>query len=82
MDTQVRLRDGVTVKLVPDGRRGIPDRLVILPGGAVLFIELKRPKGGVTAKLQHHWRSWLTKRDHRAHIARTKGEIDDILGTL
>jgi hypothetical protein len=25
---------------------GVPDRLVLLPGGRVIFVELKRPKGG------------------------------------
>lgn len=31
---------------------GVPDRLVLLPGGRVHFVELKRPKGGTLSKRQ------------------------------
>jgi hypothetical protein len=37
------------------GRRGFFDRLVVLPGGVVKFVELKRPRGG---KLSEHQRKW------------------------
>lgn len=43
-------------KLSYVGRRGCPDRLVILPGGGVHFIELKKPRGGalsIQQKLEH-----------------------------
>ena len=32
-------------KLVAAGKRGWPDRTVLIPGGKVLFFELKTPKG-------------------------------------
>lgn len=32
------------------GNRGWPDRLVILPGGTCLFIELKAPRGKLSPK--------------------------------
>lgn len=41
---------GTTVKLVQG--EGLPDRLVLLPGGRVVFVELKKPRGGVVAPLQ------------------------------
>lgn len=50
---------GLCVKLNPLGYGGIPDRLVVLPGPRVAFIELKRPKGGVIARRQHWWRDRL-----------------------
>ena len=43
---RVRAIGGVAEKVTVLGRRGFFDRLVILPGGAVLFVECKRPRGG------------------------------------
>lgn len=43
-------RGGEVRKLAYIGRRGAPDRLLILPYGRVFFVELKRPYG----KPEHH----------------------------
>lgn len=48
---RVRALGGDTRKLVFPGRRGAPDRLVLLPGYHAL-VELKRPRGGVLAEHQ------------------------------
>lgn len=48
---RVKENDGECYKLTPPPK-GIQDRLVMLPGGFIAFVELKRPEGGVTAKLQ------------------------------
>ncbi len=37
----VRKRDGICPKLVSPGIDGMPDRLVLLPGGRLAFAELK-----------------------------------------
>ena len=34
---------GLCLKLSTPGFTGVPDRLVILPGGHIIFVELKRP---------------------------------------
>lgn len=39
---------------------GWPDRLFLIPGGKVLFIEFKRPNGGVVSKIQIHIHKLLT----------------------
>jgi hypothetical protein len=43
---------GMTVKLAPT-TVGIPDRLVILPGGRLYLVELKAPNGRVSASQKH-----------------------------
>lgn len=39
---------GECLKFTSPGRTGVPDRIVILPGGQLIFVELKRPKKGAT----------------------------------
>ena len=46
---------GHCLKWVCPGWSGVPDRIILLPGARVLFIETKRPKGGRLEKLQAWW---------------------------
>lgn len=39
---EVEKRGGWCLKFVSPGRAGVPDRLILLPGGKVVFVELKR----------------------------------------
>lgn len=39
------------IKLTAPGNDGLPDRIVILPGGRIIFVELKADRGELT-KLQ------------------------------
>ena len=43
--TEIKKLGGVALKFTSPGRRGVPDRIVIMPGGRVYFVELKAPKG-------------------------------------
>jgi hypothetical protein len=43
---RVRALGGRAEKVQVLGNRGFFDRLVLLPGGRVLFVECKRPQGG------------------------------------
>jgi hypothetical protein len=56
----VKKYGGRCEKWVCPGWSGVPDRIVILPGGTVMFVETKRPKGGRYSALQDKWRDWLT----------------------
>ena len=50
---------GLCLKWVCPGWSGVPDRILLLPGGRVQFAELKRPKGGVVSSLQVWWKRRL-----------------------
>lgn len=47
----VRKAGGRAYKWVSPGNSGVPDRVVFLPGGRIIFVELKRA-GGRSTKLQ------------------------------
>ena len=40
---EVKKHDGMAVKFVSPGLAGVPDRLLLLPGGQCAFVELKAP---------------------------------------
>lgn len=39
----IKSRGGQAFKWVCPGETGVPDRIIILPGGRIIFCELKRP---------------------------------------
>lgn len=43
LTTEVKKRGGLAVKFVSPGFDGVPDRLVLFPGGRLAFVELKAP---------------------------------------
>lgn len=45
----VRERGGLCCKFVSPGNPGVPDRLVLLPGGRVVFVELKTETGRLSS---------------------------------
>ena len=53
----IKARGGLCLKWVCPGQRGVPDRIVVMPGGRVWFVELKAPRGTL--------RPWQ-KRFHKA----------------
>lgn len=54
---RVKTLDGTCEKFVSPGRRGVPDRLVTLPGGRIIFVELKSPSGRLSpSQIRDHER--------------------------
>ena len=43
LTTEVKKRGGLAVKFVSPGLDGVPDRLVLFPGGRLAFVEMKAP---------------------------------------
>ena len=75
---QVKKRGGKCIKLDPSFYEGIPDRMILLSGARMMFIELKDPKGS-PSKLQLIWQRDLIKLGFKAYILDNK---KDILKTL
>ena len=55
-----------TEKLVLQGRRGFPDRTVLLPGGSPIFVEFKR-SGGRLSEPQKFWQARLLDLGYEYH---------------
>lgn len=70
---------GVCIKLSPVGLRGVPDRLMVLPGPRVVFVELKRPKGGVISEHQRWWMRRLVALGCEHRFIKTRAEVAALL---
>jgi hypothetical protein len=55
----VEAHGGRCLKWVCPGWAGVPDRICLLPGARVVFVETKRPQGGRLSALQRKWAHWL-----------------------
>jgi hypothetical protein len=54
---RVKELGGLCEKFVSPGRRSVPDRLVTLPGGRIVFVEVKAPgKSPTELQERDHWR--------------------------
>lgn len=59
---------GVCLKWTCPGHRGVPDRMILFPGGIIAFVELKRPGAKVKAGgLQEWWRQRLVEFGFRCY---------------
>lgn len=76
---QVKVAGGYCIKLSPLGNVGIPDRLVLLPGAVVVFVECKKPKGGVVSRLQKWWRDEIGKLGFEHRFVFTREDVDQLM---
>lgn len=72
----VERRGGLCLKWVCPGWSGVPDRILLLPGGRVIFVETKRPIGGKLSVLQTWWLEQLRRLGFRAISVRNDDDIN------
>ena len=68
---------GYCLKWVCPGWSGVPDRIILLPGGRVVFAEIKRPHGGVVSGLQAYWRRKLQDLGFAVWYIYTERDVKD-----
>ena len=78
---EVKKRGGLAVKFVSPGLDGVPDRLVLLPGGKMAFVELKAP-GGSMRPLQKKRVSQLAGLGFRVYCVYGKEMIGGVLDEI
>ena len=58
------------------GETGVPDRIVIWKGGRVVFVETKKPKGGVLSDMQIYQQDEIKNRDAEVVNIKNYEEIE------
>lgn len=69
---------GQAYKFTSPARRGVPDRIVVLPGGRVMFVEVKSSRGVLSA-LQEIEISRLRDLGVRVEVVRSAAEVAEVL---
>ena len=74
-------KGGLCPKFVSPGTAGMPDRIVLLPGGRIGFVEVKAP-GKVPRPLQAARHAQLRKLGFKVYVLDDPAQISDILKRL
>ena len=74
----VKAQGGICPKLVSPGFDGMPDRMALLPGGRIGFVEVKAP-GKEPRKLQMHRHEQLRLLGQKVYVLDHPGQIGGIL---
>ncbi len=69
---------GLCLKWVCPGWSGVPDRIILLPGGRIIFCELKRPNGGKIEVLQTWWHKRLQTFGFLSVVIKNAEEVDHL----
>lgn len=71
---------GVCLKWTCPGHRGVPDRMILFPGGIIAFVELKRPGAKVKAGgLQEWWREKIQSFGFRCYEISTAEQVKQLV---
>lgn len=79
---EIEKTGGQCLKWVSPGNSGVPDRIILLPGGRVIFAELKNGSKGRLSAIQKRVISILQKLGMQVHVLKTKEEIDQLIKEL
>lgn len=79
---EVARHGGITAKMTITGRRGWPDRLVVLPYGRMVLVEVKRPRGGVLSGAQRILHIKLQELGATIWRVRCRRDVDQMIDEL
>ena len=77
--TLVERAGGRCEKFIPDLDNGMPDRVVMFPRGVIVWVELKKPKGGRLTKLQAVQHERLRRLGQRVEVVWTKEQAEELV---
>jgi hypothetical protein len=79
---QIEAAGGLTAKMTVEGRRGWPDRLVLMPVGVTALVELKHPKRGALSAAQKELHGRIEKLGIHVHRLRSVEDVDRLVRLL
>lgn len=78
---KIRANGGMCIKLISDYINGLPDRMCLLPGGRIVFVELKST-GQKPRKIQLYMHNMLRKLGFRVEVIDTLAGVENFMTTL
>ena len=77
----VKCMGGLALKFISPGYDGVPDRIVLFPGGRIAFVEVKSP-GKTLRPLQVRRKRQLELLGFRVYVLEAAEQIDEILKAI
>jgi len=81
LQKEIRKRGGMALKLLSQLHRGLPDRLTLLPGGLVVFVETKST-GKNPTKLQAHCHEQLRQLGFTVFVVDSTESLEECLSYI
>ena len=78
---EVQARGGLCLKLDSSTKKGVQDRMLLLPQGRVFFVELKKP-GGRVSVLQKIRQTQLKRLGFDTRVVRNTAEVDNLIAEI
>lgn len=79
LKNRVEKANGKCIKFISQGNNGMPDRIVLFPGGEIIFVETKRPKGGVLSEVQKYQHKLLRDLGQKVIVVWTIEDIEEVI---
>ena len=75
---EIRKLKGLAYKFTSSGHAGVPDRVILLPNGTTIFVELKREDGRLSS-LQIETIRFFQENNIEVYVLYSKEEVDDFI---
>jgi len=74
---KIESKGGLALKLTTPGFTGIPDRLLLLPGGEICFAETKSSTGKLSPR-QEYVKKQLEQLGFKVYVINSKEQVNEI----
>ena len=75
---KIKKLGGMALKFMSPGRAGVPDRIILMPGGKIYFVEMKSSNGPVNP-IQEYIFEKFEELGFKVHILNSEQTIENFL---